>query len=96
MIDMYPDILFFTSKYCAPCQPVRKQLEKVNLSLFGKKLKIREIDISDSSENIELTRKHNVLSVPTIIIGQKKLSGSIDENDLVDAILQGFLSSIRL
>lgn len=96
MIDMYPDILFFTSKYCAPCKPVRKQLDQINLSLFGKKLKIRDIDISDSSENIELTRKHNVISVPTIIIGRKKLSGTIDENDLVDAILQGFLSSVRL
>jgi hypothetical protein len=38
-----------------------------------------------------------VLSVPTIIIGRIKLvSSSIEEADLVDAILQGFLTSVSL
>lgn len=93
---MYPEILFFTSKYCAPCETVKKLLNKVNLSLFGNKLNIKHVDISGSAENIELSKKHNVLSVPTIIVGDKRLSSSIDENDITDAILQGFLSSIHL
>jgi len=71
-------------------------MDKINLSLFGNKLLIKKVDISGESENIELSRKHNVLSVPTIIIGKKRLSSTFDENDVVDAILQGFLSSVQL
>ncbi|MHA1821333.1 MAG: thioredoxin family protein [Promethearchaeota archaeon] len=93
---MYPKILFFSSKYCAPCKVVEKILERVNLSLFGNKLNIDKIDIDASKENLELSKKYNVMSVPTIIINDKRLSGSIEQDDLVDAILQGFLSSVSL
>jgi predicted thioredoxin/glutaredoxin len=71
-------------------------MDHINLSLFGNKLLIKKVDISGEAENIELSRKHNVLSVPTIIIGKKRLSSAFDENDVVDAILQGFLSSVQL
>lgn len=63
--------------------------------MFGNKLNIKKIDIS-IAENLEITRQKNVLSVPTIIIGDRKLSSNIDEQDLVDAILQGFLSSVEV
>jgi len=71
-------------------------LERINISLFGKKLRITKIDISNAKYN-DITRDENVLSVPTIIIGRIKLvSSSIEEADLVDAILQGFLTSVSL
>lgn len=95
MLKLYPEILFFTSIYCAPCKGVEQILKKVNLSMFGNKLNIKKIDIS-IAENLEITRQKNVLSVPTIIIGDRKLSSNIDEQDLVDAILQGFLSSVEV
>ena len=90
---MYPVILFFTSKHCAPCKVVEKKLKKINISMFGNKLNIEKVDIE---ENFKLTQKKNVLSVPTIIVGGRRLSSSIDEDDLVDAILHGFLSSVEL
>ncbi|MHA1730194.1 MAG: glutaredoxin family protein [Promethearchaeota archaeon] len=96
MIDIYPEILFFTSQHCHPCKPVEKILEKVNLSLFGKKLKIKKIDIS-KNKNLELIEKMKVLSVPTVIVGNRRLmSSSISEDDVIDAILVGFLSSVSL
>ena len=68
-------------------------LERINLSLFGNQLKIRKIDIS---EEMELAKKNNVLSVPTIIIGNNKLTHILDEQDIVDAILKGLISSVSL
>lgn len=76
--------------------PIEKLLKRINISLFGKKLLITKIDISIAKNNA-IIREENVLSVPTIIIGQKKLvSSSIEETDIVDAILQCFLKSVSL
>jgi len=87
----YPLIYFFSSPYCAPCKTVGKMLAEVNISLFGNKLRIKKVDIA---QELELARKFNILSVPTIIIGSQRLSVIIDKNELTDAILQGFLSSV--
>jgi thioredoxin 1 len=87
----YPLIHYFKSKHCAPCKPVEKMLDEINISLFGNRLNIKKVDIA---EDLELARKFNVLSVPTIVIGKVRLSVVIDKNELTDAILQGFLSSV--
>jgi thiol-disulfide isomerase/thioredoxin len=92
-LSEYPVILFFTSKYCAPCKPVERMLAKINLSLFGNQLRIQKIDIS---ENIEDAKKYNIMSVPSIIVGKKRLTHIMDEQDIVDAILKGLLSSVSL
>ncbi len=89
----YPVIEFYTSKYCAPCKPIERMLARINLSLFGNQLRIQKIDIS---EEMELAKKNNILSVPSIIVGNKRLMHIMDEQDIVDAILQGFLSSVSL
>ncbi|MHA1746734.1 MAG: thioredoxin family protein [Promethearchaeota archaeon] len=89
----YPIILFFSSPYCAPCKQVHQMLDEINLSLFGNKLRIRPINIA---EDVETARKHQILSVPTIICGSVRLSVIIDKRELTDAILQGFLSSISV
>jgi hypothetical protein len=68
-------------------------LARINLSLFGNQLKIRKIDIS---EEMELAKENNILSVPTIIIGKNKLTHILDEQDIVDAILKGLISSVSL
>ena len=90
---LYPVIQFYSSKYCAPCKPIERMLARINLSLFGNQLKIQKIDIS---EEMELAKKNNVLSVPTIIIGNKRLTHILDEQDIVDAILKGLISSVSM
>lgn len=70
-------------------------LARINLSLFGNQLFIQKIDVSLTDE-MELARKNNILSVPSIIVGNKRLTHIMDEQDIVDTILQGFLSSVSL
>jgi len=70
-------------------------LARINISLFGNQLNIRKIDISNAEE-MELARKNNILTVPSIIVGNKRLTHIMDEHDIVDAILQGFLSSVNI
>ena len=91
----YPRILFFSSNHCAPCKPVEEMLKKINLSMFGKKLHIEKIDI-EAITNRDIIQKHRVTAIPTIIIADKKLTANIAEEEIVDAILYGFISSVKI
>lgn len=91
----YPQILFFSSNHCAPCRPVEEMLKKINISLFGKKLKIEKVLI-DLEENRKLTQKYRITSVPTLIIAEKKLAINIHEEDIIDAILYAFIASVKI
>ena len=89
----YPKILFFSSNHCAPCKPVEEMLKKINISMFGKKLHIERIDIE---KNHKATQEYQVTSLPTIIIADKRLCVNIQEEEIIDAILYGFISSVKL
>ena len=91
----YPKILFFSSTHCAPCQPVEEMLKKINISMFGKKLYIEKIDIKESI-NRKIIEKYRVTSIPTVIVADKKITGSIQEEEIVDAVLYGFISSVKI
>ncbi|MFW9874645.1 MAG: thioredoxin family protein [Candidatus Thorarchaeota archaeon] len=91
----YPKILFFSSSHCAPCIGVEEKLKKINISLFGKKLKIEKISI-DLEENRPFTQEYRITSVPTLIIADKKLSVNIMEEEIIDAILYAFISSVKI
>ncbi|MFW9785478.1 MAG: thioredoxin fold domain-containing protein [Candidatus Heimdallarchaeota archaeon] len=91
----YPKILFFSSNHCAPCKPVEEMLIKINISLFGKKLKIEKILI-DLEENREFTQENRITSVPTLIISDKRLSVNITEEEIIDAVLYAFISSVKI
>ncbi|MHA1985810.1 MAG: thioredoxin family protein [Promethearchaeota archaeon] len=93
--ESYPKILFFSSTHCAPCAPIAQVLKRVNISMFGKKLRIEKISI-DLEENRHLTQEHRITSVPTLIIADKRLSVNISEEDIIDAILYAFISSVKL
>jgi len=91
----YPKILFFSSNHCAPCKPVEEMLKKINISLFGKKLRIEKISI-DLEENRKFTQEYRITSVPTLIIADKRISVNIQEEEIIDAILYAFISSVKL
>ena len=63
--------------------------------MFGKKLRIEKISI-DLEENRQFTLEHRVTSVPTLIIADKRLSVNIEEEEIIDAILYAFISSVRI
>lgn len=91
--QVYPKILFFSSSHCAPCKPVEEMLKRINISMFGKKLFIQKIDIE---ENRKLTQEYRITSVPTLIISEKRLNINIQEEDIIDAILFAFISSVKI
>ncbi len=93
--ESYPKILFFSSSHCAPCQPVEFMLKRINISMFGKKLRIEKISI-DLEETRHLTQEYRITSVPTLIIADKRLSVNITEEEIIDAILYAFISSVKL
>jgi hypothetical protein len=61
--------------------------------MFGKKLFIQKIDIE---ENRKLTQEYRITSVPTLIISEKRLNINIQEEDIIDAILFAFISSVKI
>ena len=91
--EAYPKILFFSSTHCAPCKPVEEMLKRINISMFGKKLYIQKIDVE---KNYSLTKQYKIVSLPTIIIADRRLSLNIQEEDIIDAILYGFISSVKI
>ncbi|MBD3193496.1 MAG: thioredoxin fold domain-containing protein [Candidatus Lokiarchaeota archaeon] len=91
----YPRILFFSSQHCMPCKPVEDKLKRINISMFGKKLRIDKINI-DIQENRELIQEYKITSVPTLIIGETKLMVHIEEEDIIDAVLQAFINSVEI
>jgi len=93
--ESYPKILFFSSSHCVPCQPIEFMLKRINISMFGKKLRIEKISI-DLEENRHLTQEYRITSVPTLIIAEKRLSVNIAEEDIIDAVLYAFISSVKL
>ena len=91
----YPKILFFSSNHCAPCKPVEEMLKKINISMFGKKLYIEKIDIEESI-NRNIIEEHRITAIPTLVIADKKITGNIQEEEIVDAVLYGFISSVKI
>jgi len=61
--------------------------------MFGKKLYIEKIDVE---KNYQLTNEYKITSLPTIIVADRRLSINIQEEDVIDAILYGFISSVKL
>lgn len=89
----YPKILFFSSVHCAPCKPIEEILKRINISMFGKKLFIEKIDVE---KNYKLTSDYKITSLPTIIVADRRLTVNIQEEDIIDAILYGFISSVKI
>ncbi len=89
----YPKILFFSSTHCAPCKPIEEILKRINISMFGKKLFIEKIDVE---KNYQLTSHYKITSLPTIIVADRRLTVNIQEEDIIDAILYGFISSVKI
>ena len=61
--------------------------------MFGKKLYIEKIDVE---KNYQLTQEYKITALPTIIVADRKLSSVISEEDIIDAILYGFISSVKI
>jgi len=43
-----------------------------------------------------IIKEHRITAIPTIIVADKKLTVNIQEEEIIDAILYGFISSVKL
>ncbi len=63
--------------------------------MFGKKLYIEKIDIEESI-NRNIIEEHRITAIPTLVIVDKKITGNIQEEEIIDAVLYGFISSVKI
>jgi len=73
--------------------PIEEMLKRINISMFGKKLYIQKIDVE---KNYQITKEYKITSLPTIIVEDRRLCVTIQEEDIIDAILYGFISSVKI
>ena len=60
-----PTIVYFTTPTCAPCKTVQRPAIESIKKMMGEKLQVIEID---ASEQINLAKEWNVISVPTTYV----------------------------
>ena len=78
-------VLDFTGKWCSTCIVLDKMLESEVIPKYKNKVKFVKIDVE---ENENLTRKYNILSVPTLILLKDdreiwRKSGSISKDEVM-------------
>lgn len=53
--------LYFTSENCAPCKKIKPEIAKY-----------KEIKIIDIDKNVDLMKKYDIMSIPTLLILNKE------------------------
>ncbi len=61
-------ILFFTATWCAPCKKAKPIIKSLITEGY-------DIEIIDFDKNKDLVKKHNITSVPTLVVDGKKYPG---------------------
>ncbi|NHJ85184.1 MAG: PAS domain S-box protein, partial [Asgard group archaeon] len=85
--NIHTEIYLFTSKECVYCAPAEEVLQEV-LAAYGGKITYRKVDID---EEPELAEKYEVMSLPTIAIGEEKLTAVPDMYKLHSALFSALV-----
>jgi len=84
---IYTEIYLFTSKDCVYCAPAEEVLQEV-LASYGGKITYRKVDIE---EEPELAEKYDIMSLPTIAIGEEQLTSVPDMYKLHSALFSALV-----
>jgi len=85
--QIHTEILLFTSKNCVYCAPAEEVLQEV-LSSYGGKITYRKVDVE---EEPKLADKYDIMSLPTIAIGEEKLTSVPDIYKLHSALFSALV-----
>lgn len=85
--QIHTEILLFTSKNCVYCAPAEEVLQEV-LASYGGKITYRKVDIE---EEPELADQFDIMSLPTIAIGEEKLTSVPDIYKLHSALFSALV-----
>ncbi len=84
---IYTEIYLFTSKDCVYCAPAEEVLQEV-LASYGGKITYRKVDIEAEPE---LADKYDIMSLPTIVIGDEQLTSVPDMYKLHSALFSALV-----
>lgn len=84
---IYTEIYLFTSKDCVYCAPAEEVLQEV-LASYGGKITYRKVDID---EEPELAEQYDIMSLPTIAIGDEQLTSVPDMYKLHSALFSALV-----
>jgi len=85
--QIHTEIFLFTSKDCVYCAPAEEVLQEV-LAAYGGKITYRKVDIE---EEPEFSDQFDIMSLPTIIIGEEKLTAVPDVYKLHSALFSALV-----
>jgi PAS domain S-box-containing protein len=85
--QVYKEIYLFTSQHCVYCAPAEEVLQEV-LASYGGKITYRKVDIA---EEPDLAEKYDIMSLPTIVIGEEKLTSVPDAYKLHSALFSALV-----
>lgn len=82
-----PVLVDFWAAWCAPCRMVAPILDELAEEYEGK-IKIAKLNVDD---NQEIAVKHNILSIPTLILfkdgeEQKRLVGALPKKKMIEEL----------
>ncbi|MHA1367843.1 MAG: ATP-binding protein [Candidatus Heimdallarchaeota archaeon] len=86
-MQIHTEILLFTSKSCVYCAPAEEVLQEV-LASYGGKITYRKVDVE---EEPELADQFDIMSLPTIAIGEEKLTSVPDIYKLHSALFSALV-----
>ena len=80
-----PVLLEFGATWCSPCKRLEPEMEKL-AGMWKQRIRLAKIDVD---QNVDLTLKYQVMSVPTVILFVKgeprqRLSGFQPLNRLIE------------
>jgi PAS domain S-box-containing protein len=85
--QIHTEILLFTSKTCVYGAPAEEVLQEV-LASYGGKITYRKVDVDQEPD---LADKHDIMSLPTIVIGEEKLTSVPDIYKLHSALFSALV-----
>ena len=92
---MNKKIIKFSAQWCNPCHILKKTFDDVLKMEEFKNIEVIELDVDDPNNN-ELCFKHQVRSIPTLVMLDEndnvlnKIMGAVPKNNLIDILKQTY------